>query len=180
LKKEQKNKPTIIAITGPESCGKSTLTKQLGNRFKATTISEYAREYLEKTQGKYTFEDLEKIARGQIELLSKAKLSNSEIIIMDTELTVIKNWSEYKYHKISPWIQTQYENQKIDLYLLCNPDLPWEDDPLRESKNDRHEIFELYVKELEKLNRNYVVISGFGESRKQKAIDAVNKYLSIV
>ena len=166
-----------VALTGPESCGKSTLTRQLGDYYQAPIVLEYAREYLEKTKGKYTFDDLEKIARVQLRLLEEALSKQPKLIFLDTELTVIKNWSEFKYHKISPWIQQQYEAQKIDLYLLCKPDLPWEDDPFRESKNDRNEIFELYVEALEKMNRNYRIVSGLGDARLQNAKKMVDSLL---
>ena len=166
-----------MALTGPESCGKTTLAKQLTTYFHGALVLEYARQYLEKTQGKYEFDDLEKIARGQVDLLQQTMLLHPNIIFTDTELTVIKIWSEFKYHKIAPWIQDQYEKQNIDLYLLCRPDLPWEDDPLRESKNDRQEIFELYLKKLDEMKRNYRIVSGKGEKRQQIAIEWVKELL---
>lgn len=174
----KKQKTTIVALTGPESCGKSTLTQQLGNYFHAPIVDEYAREYLEKTNGKYTFDDMEKIARGQLILFNKALTKHPKLLFTDTELTVIKTWSEFKYQKIAPWIQQQYEKQDIDLYLLCKPDLTWEEDPLRESKNNRDEIFELYVEALEKMNRSYQIVSGLGTSRIQKAVDFVTPFLT--
>lgn len=170
-------KPFVIALTGPESCGKSTLAKQLSDYFDAPFVPEYAREYLEKTKGRYQFEDLEIIGKGQNDLLEIAKTLKPKLIIVDTELTVIKIWSEYKYGKTAKFLENLYGNQEIDLYLLCKPDLSWVEDPLRESENDRAEIFDLYEKELIALNRNYKVILGQGETRTSNARAFVEQFI---
>jgi len=71
-----------------------------------------------------------------------------DLLIADTELTVIKIWSEYKYNSCSEFILNSYENQAFDHYFLCKPDIPWEPDPLRENENERDELFQLYLAEL--------------------------------
>ena len=171
------NRTKIVALTGPESCGKTTLATQLSGYYKAPVVPEYAREFLSKTQGKYSYEDLEIIAREQLRLLESAKIQNPHLLFTDTELTVIKIWSEIKFNQLSPWIKQQYELQKIDLYLLCQPDIPWEEDPLRESKNNRAEIFNRYKEELDLANRPYAIISGAGDERLNNALAAVDKLL---
>ena len=51
-----------IAITGPESTGKSWLTEQLAQAFNTTFIPEYARKYIEQLNRPYDFNDIEIIA----------------------------------------------------------------------------------------------------------------------
>ena len=44
--------------------------------------------------------------------------------------------------------------------MLCNPDIAWEEDRLRENPNNRFELFEIYKKEISKLKQGYFIISG--------------------
>jgi nicotinamide riboside kinase len=57
----------VITIVGPESSGKSTLGEYLAKELKATFVPEYARKYLENFERPYDFEDLEIIAKGQLD-----------------------------------------------------------------------------------------------------------------
>ena len=57
-----------IVVIGPESTGKSTLSQQLAEHYKTAWIPEYAREYLLKNGTEYSFDDLYKIAKGQMHL----------------------------------------------------------------------------------------------------------------
>ena len=97
----------IVAI-GPESTGKSSLCTQLAEYFKTKWVPEYAREYLMTNGTSYQYEDLLKIANGQIEgeetivkklLLSPLPVSHSPLLFIDTDLTVIKVWSEFVFNK---------------------------------------------------------------------------------
>jgi len=144
-----------VIITGPESSGKTTLCKSLSNHFKIPFSKEYARKYLEKIERKYNKEDLIKIAEAQLKSEQKLK-------ILDTDLITIKIWSYYKYGSCDKWILEQVEKQKHTkrFYLLCKPDIAWEEDKLRENPKNRMELFELYKKELKKLKHDFFIIEG--------------------
>ncbi len=66
-----------IVIIGPECTGKSTLCQQLATHYKTIWCPEFAREYLLQHGMDYNYDDLLKIAMGQLELedalLSEAK-----------------------------------------------------------------------------------------------------------
>ncbi len=79
---------------------------------------------------------------------------------------------EHKYGFCDPWIDAQLRIRPYDLYLLCNIDMPWEDDPLREHPNEREVLFEKYVLALEAMNAKYAIISGKGAERLNNAIAA--------
>ncbi|MBJ10690.1 MAG: ATPase [Flavobacteriales bacterium] len=145
-----------IVITGPESSGKTTLTKAIAKALNTDYTEEYAREYLNSNTS-YKQEDLLLIAQGQ---LQKEKANANPIAIHDTDLITIKIWSEYKYNQCDPWILEQIEQQKSKnrIYLLCKPDIPWEADPLRENPSNRAELFKIYKKELEYLGHDYFVV----------------------
>jgi nicotinamide riboside kinase len=150
-----------IAITGPESCGKTSLSIKLAEYFGVSVIPEFARTFLEEKQGVYEKSDLDKIAKKQVDLWN----NDARFLICDTELTVLKIWSEVKYGSTSSLIQALYEEQTFDHYFLCKPDIPWEPDPLREHPNDRDILFEYYENELQSLKRNYSIVSGTLQER---------------
>lgn len=168
-----------ISITGPESTGKSVLAKQLAEYFSTCYVPEIAREYLEQLGRPYEYEDIVKIAREQLNRENTLSLTVKQVLFCDTDLLVTKVWSRYKYGKCDPWLETELNYHRYDLYLLCNVDLPWEDDPLREHPLQRRELFEIYRQELDKMKANYRIVSGMGDERLQQAIFEVKKTLMI-
>ena len=64
-------------------------------------------------------------------------------------------------------------NQTYDLYLLCQIDTPWEDDPQREHPHLREHLFSLYYNEMQERGWNFRVVSGLGEVRLENAIKFV-------
>lgn len=162
---------TRIAILGPESSGKTTLATFLVEQFDSFLIEEYARSYLNERNGKYNIQDLDCIATRQFEL--NDQLTDKPYLIADTELLTIKIWSEVKYKTVSSKIQELLQKQKFDLYLLCKPDLPWEEDPLREHPQFRDELFRMYEFALQELNWNFSIIEG--SNRNSKAIELIKK-----
>ena len=149
-----------IVVTGPESSGKTTLSRALAEELQTLWLPEYARFYLSRYGPAYEQEDLLRIARGQRQWEETWSRHSPHAIILDTSMLVLKIWSEYKYASCHPWILEQLEGQPADLYLLCRPDMPWEPDPLRENRNDRSILFERYQKELEHYGFPYIILSG--------------------
>jgi NadR type nicotinamide-nucleotide adenylyltransferase len=162
-----------IAITGPESTGKSELAKQLAAYYQTVFVPEFAREYLSKLGRSYVFEDIVTIAKGQLELEDSLAEKAEKILFCDTDLLVTKIWSIYKYGKCDAWIEEKVKSHRYDLYLLCGIDLPWTQDPLRENPGQREELFGLYLKELQQLKVKFAIISGLDERRLRNAILAM-------
>lgn len=122
-----------IVIIGPESTGKSTLSEQLAAHYRTSWASEYARQYLETLGRPYVQEDLRVIAEGQLRLEQEAlQSSNGRMVFFDTNLQVIRVWSEHRYRDCDPWILRQLALNPVDQYLLTQADIPWQEDPLRE------------------------------------------------
>lgn len=167
-----------IAVTGPESSGKSDLTKALSDYYGANYVREYAREYLQIKGGKYDFEDLDAICRGQIEEEERVLAMADGLCFFDTEMIVFKIWSLFRYGRISPFIETSLKNREYDHYLLCAPDLPWAPDPFRESpsKEEREYLFMLYLEELQLAGASFAIIKGEGPSRLESAILAIRDW----
>ena len=143
------------------------MTKELAAKFHTSFASEYAREYLEKTNGKYGFDDLTKIAKGQIINEKKAIEAATKICFFDTDMLVLKIWAQFRYGKVPEFIDSAFRESQIDGYLLCSPDIPWEPDPFRESPNpkERQQLFEIYENELIATGKPYGIVKGLGEDR---------------
>ncbi len=169
-----------IAVTGPESTGKSSLSEQLAQYYNTVWVKEYAREYLEKTKGKYEEEDLLRIAIGQQNAETQLIMQANKMLVSDTEMIVMKIWSQVKYGRCHPELLDMVALQSYDHYLLCNIDLPWEDDPLREHPGARNQLFEMYIKELDYYNFPYTIIKGCNEERFLAAKECIDTLIEKV
>jgi nicotinamide riboside kinase len=248
-----------IVIIGPESTGKSTLCSQLAVHYGTIWVREYAREYLLEHGTDYSYEDLLKIAQGQIRLEEIAsdeirvtndewgvtndelrmtndewgatndelrvtndewgatndelRMTNDEegttndevrvmneearmtnlstapnssfniphsILFLDTDMQVMKVWCQFVFGKCHAWIEEQMALRKYDLYLLCNTDLPWVKDELREYPDlaTREKLFGIYKSMMQNQSVPWVEIKGASGERLQQAVEAVDKLLA--
>jgi nicotinamide riboside kinase len=164
----------IIVLTGPESCGKSTLSEALARYWQAPLVPEAARHYLEQDPS-YTESDLLTIARLQQQLEADALTGAPARLVCDTDLLVIMIWSEVKYGRCDPWITETFEaNQQMESvrrrYCLCDYHMPWQSDPLRENPDNRHELFTLYQEKLDSYKLHYVIAKGNPQERLQQTL----------
>jgi len=171
-----------IAIIGPESTGKSTLCEQLAAYYKTQWVPEYAREHLVKYGMKYSYDDLLTIAHQQVALEEKYLSGagpNQRTLFIDTEMYVMKVWCEFVFGQCHSWILEQIAQRKYDLYLLCNIDLPWSLDPLREYPDikPRQELYHIYKDIMINQAVSWRDISGNYDDRLQKAIASVDELL---
>lgn len=161
-----------IAITGPESSGKTSFAQQLALLINGTFIPEYAREYLLNLNRVYNQTDLDNIAKGQLKLWEENR--HEPIVICDTEMLVMHIWSEVSYKNTSSTILQLLDNQQFDHYFLCSPDIPWEEDPLREHPEMRDELFEYYLQKLIERNVPFTILQGSMENRTVAALKAIS------
>lgn len=168
-----------ISVTGPESTGKSWLARQLSHHYQTNWVPEYARKYLEEINRPYTYNDILVIARKQFEEENLAA-KNTDLLFCDTDFCVTSIWCKVKYGKCHKWITTKLEKNNYGLYLLCDIDLPWQSDPLREHPEMRSELFGMYHDLLQEHKFNYRIVNGTGEERLQNAIAFVDNYLGSI
>ncbi|MDA3943631.1 MAG: ATP-binding protein [Bacteroidetes bacterium] len=164
-----------IAITGPESTGKSWLAERLAEHYNTSWVPEFARSYLEKTGQKYTPRDIEQIAKGQLELERNIISQAKAVLFTDTEMLVCKIWLDFVFGLKSNFIEKALEEQNYDLYLLCDIDIDWQPDPLREHPHKREELFVHYENLLIERGFPFVKVSGQGNIRLENAVNAVNE-----
>lgn len=163
-----------IVVIGPECTGKTDLSEFLASHYDTEYVPEYARGYLNNLVRPYNQDDLITIANGQLRIEDEFARTAKGLLICDTNLYVIKIWSEFKYGECAPEILDQIKNRSYDLYLLTYVDVPWEDDPQREHPDKRNELYEIYLNELRNQPVPFVEIRGDRDARRQKAIDAID------
>jgi NadR type nicotinamide-nucleotide adenylyltransferase len=178
-----------IVVIGPESTGKSTLCGYLADYYNTLWCPEFARQYLLDNGTTYTIDDLITIAKGQLDAqknhtqLLQSQIDQTGIVkplIIDTDMYVMKVWSEYVFGNCPTFILDEINKQDFDLYLLCKPDIPWVKDELREYPDEkpRQELFQIYKDILINQQTPWVEISGSFESRNQKAVTAIDALLA--
>ncbi len=164
-----------VAIVGPESTGKSDLARMLARDFEAEWVPEYARFYLDRLDREYDQNDLLQIAKGQLIWEDDKAEYTKDWLFCDTNLLVIKVWSDFKYGSTDPWIEEQLNMRKYDFYLLNNIDLPWIPDPQREHPNKRKELFDIYHELVSSSGVPYSVVNGIEGERLSSAKKALEQ-----
>ncbi len=107
----------------------------------------------------------------QTSLISKDR----NFLFIDTDMYVMKVWCEFVFDKCHNWILNRIAEREYDGYLLCNVDLDWVKDALREypDKKTRDKLY-YYYKEL-MINQPvpWTDISGDYKTRFEKAISFI-------
>jgi NadR type nicotinamide-nucleotide adenylyltransferase len=174
-------KPEIIkiAIVGPESTGKSTMSAYLAEHYDTVWVPEYARGYCQELTEPPTWQDEINMFYGQLALEKEYLPKAGSILICDTTFITVKIWSDYTFGRSPQQVLDELPKHPYDLYLLLNIDLPWEEDPLRDFPHMREHFMEVWHKELIALNANYRLVSGSGQERYQSAVQLVDAFLAL-
>ena len=166
-----------IAVVGPESTGKSTMSAFLAEHYHTVWVPEYAREYCEKLTEPPSWQDEINMFYGQLALEQEYLPKANKILICDTTFITVKIWSDQMFGGSPQEVLDELPKRPYDLYLLLDIDLPWEDDPLRDFPDMREHFMGVWHKELQDLNANYVTISGIGHDRYGNAVKAIDNFL---
>lgn len=185
MDKELKQVPSNcikVVLFGPESTGKTTLSRHLARYYNSVWVKEYAREYLQDVWNneRRTCEprDLIPIAQGQMSLENKLAQKTNSVLICDTDLLETKVYSEaYYLGSCDPLLDKYAIENTYDLYFLTYIDVPWEADDLRDKPNERQRMFKAFEKALKKYNRPYVLLKGTKRERLAKAVNYIDKLL---
>ena len=167
-----------VVLTGSESTGKTTLAEQLAKHFGADFVPEFVREFAEKKGGSIDFSDHGPIARGQMALEDEHIARGSPLIIQDTDLLSTAVYCEHYFGRCPPWIQETAAARKPDLYLLCDIDIPWIPDGVRDRGERRDEMQALFREAVVKSGVPFVESRGGADDRVRAAIDAVRQIIS--
>lgn len=168
-----------IAMYGPESTGKTTLSTQLAAHYNDGWIPEFARDFLQekwdKNQEVCTEEDLIAIAVGQTKIENEAVSKANKLLFCDTNLLVTKVFSDIFYERCEPTLEQAAKEHEYDLIFLTYIDVPWEADDLRDSPDDREKTFKTFENAIIKNGNPYVKIQGSKEERFKKAVQIIDE-----
>lgn len=186
---EEKLKQTNINIVkvvlfGPESSGKTTLSKLLARHYNTVWVPEYARDYL---QNKWNNErktcensDMLPIAEGQMKSENELALKADKVLICDTDLLETKVYSEEFYGGfVHPDLEKAALQNTYDLYFLAYIDAAWKKDDLRDRPEQRLEMFNAFENALKKQNRRYILLKGDKKERLETAIREIDELLKL-
>lgn len=171
----EKRSTVKIGVVGAESTGKSWLCEALAKHYNTVWVPEYAREYFNDSDiYNYTLEDLEIIARKQMELEEEGIKKANQFLFCDTTLITLKIWAELEFQTTPTFIQEKLSEIKYDYYFLTNNQLPWVEDPLRQNKHSRELLLEMNLAEIKKSGIPYTLISGKDNERLENAIKVMD------
>ena len=174
-----------VLITGPESCGKTTLAKELARIYDTTWTPEYAREYIEdymdNDMSNLSVLHMNRFCRGHWRQEEYAHKNARHVTFSDTSAI-----ETYIYaHTMLPeneachvFADSYIDPDRYDLVLLLKPDIPWEEEPQRTYGDRREEMYELFKKTLDDKGYKYIEIDGMWEERVGKAALAVHNLMS--
>ena len=166
-----------IAVVGPESTGKSTLSEQLARHYRTIWVPEFSREYCANLSEPCSWQDELNMFHGQLALEKQLLPKANKLLICDTTFITVKIWCDYTFGHSPAEVLEELHKHPYDFYLLMDIDLPWQEDPLRDFPHLREYFMEIWHRELKALDARYEVISGDAEQRLNNAISAIERFL---
>jgi NadR type nicotinamide-nucleotide adenylyltransferase len=164
-----------VVLIGSESTGKTTLAERLALHYDAELVPEFVRGYAEQKGGRIGFNDHGPIARGQIALEDEHMARAGPLVVQDTDLLSTMVFCNHYFGRCPPWIVDTAAARRPDLYLVCEIDIPWEPDAVRDRGHTRQEVQELFRDAVERSGVPFVAISGERDERFLTAIDAIDR-----
>ena len=168
-----------IVLMGPESVGKSTLTRNLANHFKTNYVEEYGRVVYELNGNCVTKDDFIPISLGRQDLEDFEILRSNKLLFCDTEdLTTyifLKMFCD-DYQEEEKWfLNTLKEKENYDLYILLKPDCEAVQDGTRSFLDEREIHYKIIRNELINRKCNFIEVGGDWDNRLNESVEYINK-----
>lgn len=162
-----------IVLTGSESTGKTELASRLGAHFGVPVSEEFVRHYASTHGPTLGFGDHGPIAKGQMASEDDAIARARDLVILDTDLVSTVVYCEHYFGRAPEWIESEARARAGQLYLLLEPDIPWQPDGVRDRGDRRAEMHQLFRDKLRALQLRYAEIHGEREDRLTAAVRAI-------
>ena len=166
-----------VCVTGPESTGKTTLARRLAEHFHTEWVPEGSRVYAERIGRPLTANDVVPIAREHVFLAdAAAELARGEharLLVLDTDLLSTVVYARHYYGTSPRVVEREERARRADLYLLCDVDVPWLPDGIRDRPQNREQMLALFRDALVRRRARYVNVRGDWDERWRIARSAV-------
>lgn len=169
---------TRIVLTGSESTGKTTLAAQLAAHFHVDFVPEFVREFAANKGAPIAMSDHGPIAHGQIALENEYAERARNLLFQDADLLSTVAYCHHYFGSCPTWIEEEAVRRRPALYLLCQIDIPWVADGIRDRGEQRGEMQELFASTLTRLGATYATVDGRGGTRVTRAIAIVDALLT--
>jgi NadR type nicotinamide-nucleotide adenylyltransferase len=165
-------------VTGSESTGKTTLANSIAEYYGVAWIPEFARDYAVNRDQPLIADDVGPIATGQIAREDAAFQNTSGVIILDTDIVSTVVYAQHYYGRVPAWIEQAARERLADLYLLCDTDIPWVADRVRDAQHHRRQVHDLFVQRLAQLTATVRFVSGTTspEQRLKRALEQIEDW----
>lgn len=165
----------IVCFYGPESTGKSTMTRRMAEFYKTEFVPEVSRELI--TSNNFTLDDIVKIGSAQTERVFQKLKTANKILFCDSDLITTQIYSRHYLNEVPPVLYELEKKVKYDEYFLFDVDVPWVPDGLRDLADQRKEMYEVFKNELLLRGLHYIPVQGSWAARGRTVIDTVNRLI---
>lgn len=167
-----------VVLTGAESTGKTTLARRLAAHYDTVWLPEYLRAYVEQKGALPDLDDIPLIAEGHIEREAALLRQARRVLFLDTDLVTTTVYSDYYLGATPAWVRQASYDRHADLYLLTEPDIPWQPDPgQRDGPEVRAHLHRRFEAELDRRALPFVRLAGAVQERMRTATAAVDALL---
>lgn len=154
-----------VALMGPESCWKSTLTKMLAKHFDCEYIEEYGREYVANNElTQHSFKEI--VRTHNARLRNVIETTNHPLILLDTEHITTKVFYDLYFPTNQILDLDKLKTNRIDYRLVLYPDNDGIQDGTRDNLHRRKEHFDMIIARLKKEKVPYKIV--FGKTLEEK------------
>lgn len=163
-----------VVVTGSECTGKTTLATQLAEVYSAELVPEFVRGFSVSMGGRIQFTDHGPIARGQMALEDEHATGATGLLIHDTDLLSTVLYCRHYFDRCPDWIAGAAVDRRPNLYLVCDIDVPWMPDALRDRGDRREEMHALFTSAVEESGAKWALMTGNETTRLGKARELID------
>ncbi|MDE2401746.1 MAG: ATP-binding protein [Burkholderiales bacterium] len=172
----------ILALTGAESTGKTTLARELarvlaGRGLDAVMVPEALRDFCDQHGRTPTAAEQAAIAAEQTRRIQEAAIRHA-LVLADTTALMTAVYSELIFQDLSLYEQAERDHAQVSMTLLMSLDLVWTPDGLqRDGPHVREPVDTLIRASLARMQHPYAVVAGQGIARIQHGLSAIEHLL---
>lgn len=166
----------VIAISGTESTGKSTLAKYLSEKLESSLVSEVGREIVPHSS-KYSVTDLMKIASLHAQNIETSKNDLNPFVILDTDVYITQSYCYFQFGKYLELDENIYTTNKAALRLYLSAKNSFIQDGTRMDEVVRNQLDVCHRNTLVYFDQDYLEMPrGYSQCNKEALLKIRNLF----